>query len=139
LNNRRRDRRRVRINGFTLFEVVIALAIAALGLSFMMSAASSGLANAGLANQFISATRLAQSHLAEVGVTTALNPGVRSGADAEGYTWQTRISTPVVQAGPPAGDTIPPLRLYTIDVTVGWRDGDLPRSVSLRSQRTLRQ
>ena len=127
-----------RSRGFTLFEVVIALGIAALGLSFMISAARSGLANAGLADQFIAATRIAQSRLAEVGVTTPLVPGTRSGTDGGGYTLQVRISSPLVQAGAPASD-IPPLGLYTIDVTVGWRDGDSPKSVSLRSQRILRQ
>jgi general secretion pathway protein I len=138
LNSRRSDRRCAGSSGFTLFEVVIALAIAALGLSFMMSATSGGLANAGLADQFIAATRLAQSHLAEIGVTTPLVPGIRSGSDGGGYTWQIRVSTPVVQAGVPSSNT-PSLGLYTVEVTVGWNDGDLPKSVALRSQRTLRQ
>src|SRR5262249_33431783 len=103
-----------------------------------ISAATSGLANAGLADQFIAATRLAQSHLAEVGVSTPLMPGIQSGNDGAGYTWQIRISPPVVQPGPAAADG-PPLGLYTIEVTVGWNDGDLPKSVALRSQRIARQ
>jgi prepilin-type N-terminal cleavage/methylation domain-containing protein len=138
LNSRRHDQPHRGSRGFTLFEVVIALGIAALGLSFMMSAASSGLANAGLADGFIVATRLAQSHLAEVGITMPLTPGVQSGSDGGGYMWQVRISQPVVQTGAPVPDAAP-LGLYTIEVSVGWQAGDSTKSVALRSQRISRQ
>src|SRR5262245_58464501 len=100
-----------------------------------MSAASTGLANAELARQFIEATRRAQSHLAQVGVTTPLVPGVRSGNDGDGFSWQVRVSAPVVHAGSAPSQSAE-LGLYTVEVAVGWRSRASVRSVALRSLRT---
>jgi general secretion pathway protein I len=121
-------------SGFTLFEVVVALAIAAAGLGLLMSAAGEGLGNSGLAYQYVEATRRAQSHLAEIGVTAPLLPGLRSGDDGGGFTWSTRISAPSMHmvAETPGGK---PLGLYTVEVSISWRSGNSSRTVSLRSQR----
>jgi len=128
--------RRASAAGFTLIEVLVALAIASLGLGFLMLAAGTGLGNAGLADQTIEATRRAQSHLAALGVIAPLKPGEQSGDDGGGYSWRVRISQPVTQTGvPPAIAAQSPLGLYTVEVTVSWRNGALAKSVSLQSQR----
>jgi general secretion pathway protein I len=119
--------------GFTLFEVVVALAIAALGLSVLLAAASTGLGGAGLANQYTEATRRAQSHLAQLGVIAPLAPGLRSGDDGGGYAWETRIAPPVVHAG--VGNSAPALGLYSVEVSVSWQSGGQVRRVSLQSLR----
>ena len=125
-------------SGFTLIEVVVALAIAAMGLSLLMAAASTGLGNAHLADQTIEATRRAQSRLAEVGATSPLDPGLRSGDDGGGFSWRSRISSPVLQGSLPAGDS-KAIGLYTVEVTISWRTGNSIKSVSLQSKRTARQ
>jgi general secretion pathway protein I len=134
------DRRRYRStqSGFTLIEVVVALAIATLALSFLMAAASTGLGNAGLATQYIEATRRAQSHLDELGVTAPLAAGVRSGDDGGGYSWRSRVSEPRVHDAVPAHEIMARLGLYAVEVTISWRNGDSIKSVSLRSQRIAR-
>ena len=137
--NNRADRRQRRCNGFTLFEVVIALAIAAVGLTFLMAAAGTGLNNAKLADQFIEATRRAQSHLAQVGVTSPLIPGIQSGDDGGGYSWRVRVSSPVLHAETAQKADQPNLGLYTIEVAISWNSGDSIKSVAVRSLRTLRQ
>ena len=121
-------------DGFTLFEVVIALAIAALGLGLLMAAASTGVGNSALARQYIEATRRAQSHLAEIGIIAPIVPGVQSGDDDDGYTWQAQISPPLLHAGPPVTGT-KPFALYRVDVSVSWRSGNQLKTVSLQSQR----
>ena len=120
--------------GFTLIEVVVALAIAALGLGFLVAAAGTGLENATLADRYVELTRLAQSHLAAVDVLTPLKPGEQSGNDGDGYSWRVRISQPVVHAGAPASQMQSPLGLYTVEVTETWRSGLFSKSVSLQSQ-----
>lgn len=124
-------------SGFTLIEVVVALAIAALGLSFLMAAASTGLGNASLADQYIEATRRAESHLAELGVTAPLHQGVRAGDDGNGYSWRSQISPPKFDA-PPTSEGAAPLGLYAVEVTISWQSLGSIRSVSLRSQRVAR-
>ena len=124
--------------GFTLIEILVALAIASLGLGFLMMAAGTGLGNAGIADQYIEATRRAQSHLAVLGVTAPLRAGDTSGDDGGGYSWRVRISEPSMHAAGPAGSAQPPLGLYTVDVTMSWRNGISIKTVSLRSLRLAR-
>ena len=48
-------------SGFTLIEVLVALAIAGMGLAALLVAVNQGLAGVGSADQYIEATRRAQS------------------------------------------------------------------------------
>ncbi len=114
--------------------MVVALAIAAVGLGFLMSAAGTGLGNSGLAHTYVEAMRRAQSHLAELGATEPFAAGVRSGDDGGGFTWSTRISPPVLHALAATSGTAR-VGLYTVDVTISWRSGNSSKTVSLRSQR----
>ncbi len=124
----------VRSSGFTLFEVLVALAIAAVGLGLLMSATGTGLANSNIAHQYVEGTRRAQSHMAELGVAVPLVAGIRSGDDGDGFAWTTRVSPPVVHnAGPTPTETR--AGLYTVEVEVTWRSGAVIKSVVLRSQR----
>ena len=125
--------------GFTLIEILVALAIASLGLGFLMMAAGIGLGNSGIADQYIEATRRAQSHLAALGVTAPLRASDTSGDDGGGYSWRVRISQPAMHAAGPSGTAQPPLGLYTVDVTLSWRNGISIKTVSLRSQRVARR
>jgi general secretion pathway protein I len=120
--------------GFTLIEVLVALAIAALGLGALMAAAGTGLANSGVADRYIEATRRAQSLLALAAAAAPLQPGERSGADDDGFAWRIRVSAPVLHAAVKGAtaDRLP--GLYAIEVTVTWSAGST-RSVSLRTQR----
>jgi general secretion pathway protein I len=121
-------------HGFTLIEVLVALAIMALGMGALIAAASTGLGNTRAAQQYIEAVRRAQSHLATVGITIPLSPGVKSGDDGQGYTWRISISAPQSHIGPPAQGQ-PRLGLYAIEATVSWRANALTRSVTLQSRR----
>src|SRR5215470_15119227 len=77
--------------GFTLLEVLVALAIAGLGLGALFAAASGALGNIDLASRHQAATRHAQSHLAAVGIETPLAPSDRSGDDGDGFRWRVLI------------------------------------------------
>jgi general secretion pathway protein I len=120
--------------GFTLIEVTVALAVAGLGLVLIIGAAGTGLGNANVADRYIVAARRAQSHLAMVGIIAPLRAGEQSGDDGGGYSWRVKISEPVLHApGSDAADK--GLGLYTVDVTISWRDGFSTRNVSLQSKR----
>jgi general secretion pathway protein I len=120
--------------GFTLIEVLVALAVAGIGLAFFLAATGVGLQNGGIADQYIQATRRAQSRLAQVGLTVPLKQGDYSGDDGDGFRWQVKIAAPLVNPQPPNTQT-PGLGLYPIDVRVRWRSGVSWREVSLRSER----
>jgi general secretion pathway protein I len=121
-------------SGFTLIEVLVALAIAAIGLAFFLSATGVGLQNATIADQYIQATRRAQSRLAQVGLTVPLKQGDYTGDDGDGFSWEVKIAAPLVNTQTTSTLT-PALGLYPIDVRVRWRRGGSGREVSLRSER----
>ncbi len=115
--------------GFTLIEVLVALAIAALGLGALMVAASQGLGTLRTADNYIEATHRAQSRLATVGTELPVKEGDWSGDDGGGFGWR-------VQAHPvPGGDAKAPFVPYDVVVTIVWTSEGKPKTVSLQSQR----
>lgn len=123
--------------GFTLLEVLIAFAIAALALGLLFRAASGGLLSVETAGKYEEAVSRARSHMAEVGRDTSPVVGESGGDDGGGYRWHLRI-TPIARGqattnGPVAG--APPAALYAIVVSIAWHDAGKEREFVLRSER----
>lgn len=126
------------MRGFTLLEVLVALAIAGLALVALFSAGSSGLFATDSATRSEEALERAQSHLAAAGRDTALLPANTSGDDGGGYRWHLavrplesrRVSSRNGVLGLTATDT-----LYEIAVAISWRQGGRERRVVLRTLR----
>ena len=124
--------------GFTLLEVLVAFAIAALAVGVLMQGATGGLRAVRVAGRVEEATSRARSHMATLGHSGPLLPGVQSGDDGEGYRWRTRIvllsSQPLGEAAP--GAPAPPrLGLFAVAVAISWTEGDDARQVELDSRR----
>jgi general secretion pathway protein I len=131
----RRDR------GFTLLEVVIAFAIAALALAVMFKAAIGGLVAVGTAGRYEEAVSRAKSHLAAVGRDGALTAGETQGDDGGGYHWRIRIVQ--LAAITPSGNSPTAFvqasfrqpTLYSAEVGISWTDSGRVREVLLQTQR----
>ena len=141
--NRTAKGRWTRTGGFTLLEVVVALAIAALALVGLFHAGGDGIFAADTAAQTQEAIERAQSHLAAFGRVGALTPSELEGDDGSGYRWRLRAtaiagqpavsqSTGLIGARQRIGD---PLALYDIEVAISWRSGRRNRSVVLETRR----
>jgi general secretion pathway protein I len=123
-------------NGFTLLEVVVALAIAALALVGLFRAGSSGLFAVDTAARAEEAVQRAQSHLAAVGRDAALVEGDSTGDDGGGYRWALRVRPLTArQSLAPDGVSSTTTTLFNVEVAISWsgRAGD--RSVVLRTLR----
>ena len=94
--------------GFTLLEVVVAFAIAALALSVLFRAATGGMTAVATAGRYEEAVSRAKSHLAAIGHEGAITEGETEGDDGSGFHWRIRIV---------AG---------RCDQPVGWSTGALP-------------
>lgn len=120
--------------GFTLLEVIVATAIAALALVALFQAGSAGLLTVGEATRVEAAVDRAQSHLAEFADTGAIAPGESEGDDGDGYRWRL-TARPIASSPPGTSETRAPPRLYDIAVTISWGAGRHQRSVVLETER----
>ncbi len=122
--------------GFTLLEVVVALAIAGLALVGMFQAGSTGLVAADTAARAEEAVERAQSHLAAVGRNATLTAGQFTDDDGGGYRWRLSVQ-PVAsrQTAAPDGGSTTNTTLYAVEVEISWRGAGHRRSVVLKTLR----
>lgn len=118
MNERRR--RRYRSRGFTLLEVIVAIAILAVFMGAMMRVFSTGLRGLGAAEARTVATLLAESKLSTIGIETPLVVGETSGDFERGYRWQASVHPYLEQGGDPAVRA--GFAAFEVVVRVGWGD-----------------
>jgi general secretion pathway protein I len=123
-------------SGFTLLEVVVALAIAALAIVGLFQAASGGLLAVNTAGRLEEAVQRAQSHLAAVGRSAALIQGEFTDDDGGGYHWRLR-ARPVAtrQVAAPDGSATASATLFDVEVAISWPGRNGERSVVLKTMR----
>ena len=111
--------------GFTLIEVVVAFALLALALTFLLGSLSGAARQVRIASDSSRATLHAQSLLAQVGVGETLQPGRRQGNfDAGRYRWALDIAPYADPLKPPSPLQNPSApRLLQLTLAVDWGDG----------------
>jgi len=115
--------------GFSLLEVLVAFAIAALALGMLYQVMGSNASQAGSLGQHERAMLLAESLLAAYDAVPA--QGLNEGAQAAGYGWQVS-SRPY----PTPADNAPQApHLHEVLVSVQWLDGTATRTFSLTTLR----
>ena len=86
------------------------------------------------AEEYTRATLHAESKLATVGITGALEEGETTGEYDDGYAWRLNIR-PYRPEGQEAEGLAPKIEAYEVTVTVAWGQGSRARSVSLTTLR----
>jgi general secretion pathway protein I len=117
--------------GFTLVEVIVALAMLSIGLTLVMGLFSTGLSRTGMAERLAGAVSLAQSVMTQVGTAIPLRTEARDGTEANGYQWHLAIQP----YRPAQGGDARLVELYQVSVQVGWLEGQDPRSYALSTLR----
>jgi general secretion pathway protein I len=117
--------------GFTLIEILVALAILALTFGFAFQAFSGGFEWLDRNRRNADAVLLAQSMLTRVGHDVALEERIITGRTPDGLSWRIEAT--------PYGDTadMPPGRLigYRVEVRIGWIERDQERQLRLTTLR----
>jgi len=115
--------------GFTLIEVLVALAILAIAFGFAFRALSGGFDRLDRDQKSADALLLAQSTLARVGHDIALQDSAVAGRTKDDFSWR-------IETGP-YGDRkgVPPGRLigHRVEVTIAWSERHQRREVRLTS------
>jgi len=123
----------MRQRGFSLLEVMVAFAIAALALGLIYQIMGSNARQAGAVSQRERAMLLAESLLAAN--ATVPPQGLDESAQAAGYGWHVR-SQPYPT---PANNNPQAARLHQVTASVQWLDGDAPYTFELTTLRPERQ
>jgi len=102
--------------GFSLLEVIVAFSILAISLTILLNIFSSGVRTAGVAEEYIIATQIAESLMAKTGIESPLTMGKSSGVVADKYRWLIKTI--------PAPDTIEQKEiifgLLQVQITIQW-------------------
>jgi general secretion pathway protein I len=119
--------------GFTLIEVLVALAIIGLALGAVAGVFGLGLTGHETASTAEMALAVADEQLNLAAATP--RPGAAKGVFANRFAWQTTVAPYQDTAG--KADNVPPNLppLYRIAVSVAWHDGRHMREVSLSTLR----
>lgn len=124
--------------GFTLLEVLVALAIAmpALAMLYRQGVVSMGVTQTAMAYQ--EAISRAQSHLDALS-DDSLVPGERSGDDGDGFSWRARIA-PIAATAPPrpaprASSYARGTSLFAVVIEISWAGANGPRTLTLDTRR----
>ena len=108
--------KRARVSdGFTLLEVLVAFVIVGLALAAIIGVFETGLAGVTGAEKRAIALILAESKMAEIGITEPLESGRQEGAFAGDYRWRTTIAALPASGRPRASSVV---AAYRVDVEV---------------------
>ena len=124
-----------RAAGFSLIEVLIALAIVGLALAAAAGTIGAGLSGHEAARDAATALSLAEGKLAEAGIAAPLREGQSDGSFADRFTWQVSIATYADPAEDRFASGHAAMRLYRIAVSVAWQDGHRERRLALDTVR----
>jgi general secretion pathway protein I len=117
------------IAGFTLVEIIVALAILALSLNVILPAISDALWRTAEAEAQAEAASLARSLLAQAGSAVSLNNGAAAGEFENGFRWRLQV-TPYGSA-----DQAAPVRAYRVAAEVVWGEPSREQSLTLSTLR----
>jgi general secretion pathway protein I len=120
-------RLRKRQRGFTLIEIIVALAILAVALGALFQSFSTGLRATAVTDQQAAAVMLVQSLLDRIGQDIPFAPGEQAGVSADGLRWSIAIAPSPLLTAERRADS--PLLPFDVVVTVAG-DGGRPLTVA---------
>jgi general secretion pathway protein I len=126
--------------GFTLIEVVVAMAILGIGLVVIIELFGGGLRLGRTSEEYTRAVGYARMKLEEVSLTQSLEEGVQEGEFNRDFRWQVEVKK--VNLLPPTGletDYRPPVELYQVRIQVIWNSGLRERTTGLESYRIFKK
>ncbi|WP_395790358.1 prepilin-type N-terminal cleavage/methylation domain-containing protein [Aquimonas sp.] len=125
--------------GFTLIEVVLALAIFAVAIGLCMQIATSALKQTRVAAEQTHAALLAQSLLDTSGVGERLQPGRTSGRLDGDYRWELDVSPyeADLQTDSPLTPGMLAVQLYRLELTLSWAVGSKRRDMKFSTLRAM--
>ncbi len=124
--------------GFTLIEVVVAMAILGIGLVVIIELFGGGLRLGRVSQEYTKASGYARVKMEEINLASALEEGIQRGEFDGQFRWQVEVKK--VSLLPSSQETIyrPPVDLFWVRVDILWKSGSKERAAALESYRLLK-
>jgi len=124
--------------GFTLIEVVVAMAILAVGITAIIELFSGSLRLARTSGEYTKAVNYARVKMEEMTVKPTMNEGIEEGEFDGAYRWQVDVKRVDILPARIETDFKPPVELFQVKVHVVWKSGTKERSTVLETYRTIK-
>ena len=131
--------------GFTLLEILLAIAILGVALTVIMQQFSAGLRIGYTSRTYTIATAYAKQKLEEFQIIEEMEEGEEAGDFDDGYTWKVSVlpyEDFLLEGGTEEDEEMfehLPLEMYRLESVVSWLEGEQERSVSLVTLKTVKK
>jgi general secretion pathway protein I len=123
--------------GFTLVEVVVALAILGVGLIVIIQLFSGGLRLGSASVEQTKAVRYARMKMEEIALKTAIEEGTEEGKFDETFRWQVDVKKVDLLGIDKSIAFEPPAEFFHVRIDVVWKSGLKERSTFIESYKTV--
>ena len=132
--------RRVRVDkGFTLIEVVVALAILGVGLTVVIELFSGGLRLGRASMEYTKAVNYARMKMEETMAKPVVEEGTQEGeSDDKIFRWQMGVKKVDLLSIDKSIDYKPPVELFQVKIDVFWKSGAKEKSMSVESLKAMK-
>jgi len=124
--------------GFTLIEVVVAVAILGIALTVIIELFAGGLRLARVSKEYTKAVNYANAKMEEIASQETLEEGITEGEFDETFHWRVTMNKVNLLQVEKPWEVKPPIQLFQIKVDVLWKPGSKERSASIETYRTTK-
>jgi general secretion pathway protein I len=119
--------------GFTLIEVVVALAILGVGLAVIIELFSGGLRLGRTSEEYTKAANYARMKMEEIASQKNIEEGMEEGEFDGAFRWQVNVKKMDILPIEKNSDFKPPVELFQVKVNILWKSGPKERSTTIES------
>jgi prepilin-type N-terminal cleavage/methylation domain-containing protein len=125
--------------GFTLIEVVVALAILGVGLMVIIELFSGGLRLGRATGEYTKAVNYARMKMEEVSIKDWVEEGTEEGECDKTYRWRVGVKKVDLLPGDKDTDFKPPVEFFQVKISILWKSGSKDRVTSIESYKTMKR
>jgi general secretion pathway protein I len=127
----------MRNRGFTLIEIVVAMAILGVGLIVVIELFSGGLRLGRASEDYTKAVGLARLKMEEFTLRESLEEGNEAGDFDRDFRWQVGVKKVDILPAEKLPEFRPPVELYQIKVNILWGSGSREKSAGIETYKTV--